>query len=28
VQSEHMIYRWNGQHIAMVLKVSALSRPR
>ena len=28
VQSEHMIYRWNGQHIAMVLKVSELSRPR
>ena len=28
VQSEHMIYRWNGQRIAMVLKVSELSRPR
>jgi hypothetical protein len=28
VQSEHMIYRWNGQHITMVLKVSELSRPQ
>ena len=28
VQSEHMIYRWNGEHIAMVLKVSELSRPK
>jgi hypothetical protein len=28
MQSEHMTYRWNGQHIAMVLKVSELSRPR
>ena len=28
VQSEHLIYRWNGAHIAMVLRVSELSRPR
>jgi hypothetical protein len=28
VQSEHLIYRWDGQRIAMVLKVSELSRPR
>jgi RES domain-containing protein len=28
VQSEHLIYRWDGQRIAMVLKVSELTRPR
>jgi len=28
VQSEHLIYRWDGQRIAMVLKVSELARPR
>jgi hypothetical protein len=28
VQSEHLVYRWDGQRIAMVLKVSELSRPR
>jgi hypothetical protein len=28
VQSEHLIYRWDGKRIAMVLKVSELARPR
>lgn len=28
VQSEHLIYRWDGQRIAMVLKVSELARPQ
>lgn len=27
VQSEHLIYRWDGERIAMVLKVSPLARP-
>ncbi len=28
VQSEHLIYRWDGQRIATVLRVSPLHRPR
>jgi hypothetical protein len=28
VQSEHLIYRWDGRRIAMVLRVSELARPR
>ena len=28
VQAQHLIYRWDGQHIAMVLTVSEHSRPR
>ena len=28
VQSEHLIYRWDGKRITMVLKVSELARPR
>jgi hypothetical protein len=28
VQSEHLIYRWDGKRIAMVLKVSKLPRPQ
>jgi hypothetical protein len=28
VQSEHLIYRWDGKRIAMVLKVSKLRRPQ
>ncbi len=28
VQCEHLIYRWDGQRIAMVFKVSELPRPR
>ncbi|MGC1550051.1 MAG: RES family NAD+ phosphorylase [Rhodanobacter sp.] len=28
VQSEHLIYRWDGQRIAIVLKVSELARPQ
>jgi RES domain-containing protein len=28
VQSEHLIYRWDGKRIAMVLRVSQLERPR
>ncbi len=28
VQSEHLIYRWDGRRIAMVLRVSKLERPR
>lgn len=27
VQAEHLVYRWDGRRIAMVLKVSELSRP-
>jgi hypothetical protein len=28
VQSEHLIYRWDGERISMVLKVSELARPQ
>lgn len=28
VQAEHLVYRWDGRRIAMVLKVSELPRPR
>jgi hypothetical protein len=28
VQSEHLVYRWDGTRIAMVLRVSELPRPR
>jgi len=28
IQSEHLIYRWDGKRIAMVLRVSAMPRPR
>ncbi|MEO7052371.1 MAG: RES family NAD+ phosphorylase [Rhodanobacter sp.] len=27
VQAQHLIYRWNGRHIAQVLEVSELARP-
>jgi len=28
VQGKHLMYRWNGEHIAQVLEVSAVKRPK
>jgi hypothetical protein len=28
VQSEHLVYRWDGRHIASVMKVTPVERPR